>query len=144
MSTPRLILFAIALACVFQPAAVQTGSASQGSGFGGAVQSAVGALTGAAKDKVLIKDLLGMKVSDPGGGVIGTVSDFAVLPGGRMIAALLTTADPKIGKIAVPFTAMKISRTAKTVSLSLPMTLPELAGRGDIQRLTTAVLAPVP
>lgn len=140
----RAVFIVLALACADEPAAAQSGSSSQGSGFGGAVQSAIGSLTGAAKDKVLIKDLLGMKVSGPGGGTIGTVSDFAVLPGGRMIAALLTTADPKIGQIAVPFTAIKIASSAKTVSLSLPMTLPELTGRADIQRLTAAVLAPSP
>lgn len=110
-------------------------------GIASAAKSAAGALASAGKDKLLVKDMLGAEVTGPGGETIGTVENLAVIPGGRVVAALLSTRSKDTGRIAVPFSAVKISRGAGKLGLGLPMSLSKLKSMDKVQALTKAVLA---
>lgn len=66
------------------------------------------ALRSAAKDKLLVKDLLGVRVTDPGESTIGTVKDFVLILGGRIVAATISTMDKKAGHIPVPLSVAKV------------------------------------
>lgn len=140
---PRLLALAVLTAVCAAPASAQNlpNSGSQGmpGGLGAAASQAAQALGSAAKDKMMIKDLLGAQVTGPGGQVIGTVDNLAVVPGGRIVAALISTKDKNTGRLAVPFAAAKLSATAGKMGLQLPMTLSELQSNKDIQALTQTV-----
>ena len=98
---------------------------------------AVSALTEAGRDKLLIADLIGAKVTDPSGEA-GTLTNLVAVPGGRIVAALVTPAgggDP----IAIPYQLVKIDAAADTLGLSLPEPLADLAGRSGMEELGQAV-----
>ncbi len=100
-----------------------------------AAQNAIQALPSAAKDKLLVKDLLGAKVVGPGGNPVGTVEDLVVVPGGRVVAAIISTKAKGAGRIPVPFSAVKLSRTAGTLGLTLPVEVSKLRAMKEIQSL---------
>jgi hypothetical protein len=99
-----------------------------------AATDAAEALKNAAKDKVLVKDLLGTTINGPDGKAIGTVENLVVIPGGRVVAAILATGG-KTGRIPVPFTAVKISKSAGQLEARLPMSLTELRNMKEVQQL---------
>ncbi len=86
-----------------------------------------------------MRDLLGTNVTGPGGSTIGTVADLVVIPGGRIIAAIISTKDKKTGRIPVPFSIVKVSNTAGKLGLALPVSVSELKGMKEIQSLAQAV-----
>lgn len=102
-----------------------------------AAQDALDLAKGAASDSLLIKDLLGRTVTGPDGTEIGTVENFMVVPGGRIVAAVLQTSGGESRRIAVPFSLVKLSGTAD--KLSLQATLQELQNMPAIQSLTAAL-----
>jgi hypothetical protein len=104
-----------------------------------AAADAAKALGSAAQDKLLVRDLLGAPVSGPGGGTVGTVADLVVIPGGRVVAAIIAAKDKKIGRIPVPFSAAKVSHTTGKLGLSLPVSLSDLKGMKEVQSLTQAI-----
>lgn len=100
-----------------------------------AANSAVQALTSAAKDKVLVKDLLGASVTVPGGDTVGTVENLVVLPGGRVIAAIIATKSSQTGRIPVPFASVKLSQASGKIGVMLPASVSELNGMTEVQKL---------
>jgi hypothetical protein len=89
------------------PAAQAVGQIAQGV-VGSAVGDVIQALRSAAKDKLLVKDLLGVRVTDPGESTIGTVKDFVAILGGRIVAATISRMDKKAGHIPVPPSVAKV------------------------------------
>jgi sporulation protein YlmC with PRC-barrel domain len=104
-----------------------------------AAKSAVETLTSAAQDKLLVKDMLGADVSGPDGKTIGTVENFVVIPGGRIVAAIIATDAKDTSRIPVPFSLVKVTRTAGKLGLTLPVGLSELKGMKEIQTLAAAI-----
>ena len=98
---------------------------------------AVSALTEAGRDKLLIADLIGAKITDPSGEA-GTLTNLVAVPGGRIVAALVTPAgggDP----VVIPYQLVKIDAAADALGLSLPEPLADLAGRSGMAELGQAV-----
>ena len=86
---------------------------------------------GIAADKVLIRDLLGKEVTGTDGDAIGTVEDFAIIPGGalpgaQLVAAIVVTPDGD--RLALPFTVVRIGMSGATRTLSLPFAASEVTG----------------
>ena len=104
-----------------------------------AAADAVKTLGSTAKDKLFVRDLLGAPVSGPGGGTVGTVADLVVIPGGRVVAAIIATKDKKMGHIPVPFSVAKVSNNAGKLELALPVSLSELKGMKEVQSLAHAI-----
>lgn len=89
-----------------------------------AAADATKALGSAAQDKLLVRDLLGAPVSGPGGATVGTIADLVVIPGGRVVAAII---------------AAKVSHTAGKLGLTLPVSLSDLRGMKEVQSLAKAI-----
>jgi len=104
-----------------------------------AATEAAKALGSAAQDKLLVRDLLGAPVSGPGGGTVGTIADLVVIPGGRVVAAIIAARDKEIGRIPVPFSVAKISHTTGKLGLTLPISLSDLRGLKEIESLAEAI-----
>ncbi|WP_349371140.1 PRC-barrel domain-containing protein [Salinarimonas sp.] len=122
--TPRAVLStALALAFVGPPALAQqqSGAAATPTPMprpDGMAEAAT-ALRDAAENALLVRDLLGKEVADPSGGSVGTIANLAVIPGGRIVAAILETPDGT--RVPVPFAAVKVAAKASTVSLTKPL-----------------------
>ena len=86
-----------------------------------------------AKDRALIADLLGKPLKGSDGDTIGKVRDFVVIPGGRLIAAIVQTPDGP--RIAVPFTAVKLVGAAQSRGLEVPLTASEVSGMEELESL---------
>lgn len=80
---------------------------------------AVATLRDAATEKVLIRDLLGQDVTGPSGRSLGTVENFAMIPGGRLVAIVLQLTDGD--RVALPYQVLTVSTAAETLELSVPM-----------------------
>ena len=80
-----------------------------------AIEKAASQLEQQIKNSVLIKDLLGKSLKGADGATLGTVVNFAVAPGGRLVAALVETGDGT--RLAVPFAAVKVVGKAKDAGL---------------------------
>jgi sporulation protein YlmC with PRC-barrel domain len=93
-------------------------------------------LAGTAADHVLIADMLGAEVIGVDGTPIGTVEDFAALPGGNLVAAVVVRDGG--GRIALPWDAVKTG-VAAGEAIELPMTEAELDGAGTLRDLTAAL-----
>ncbi len=117
-----------------QPAPTQALSQMASGDVASAAQKAIEALPSAAKDKLLVKDLLGAQVIEPGGSTVGIVEDLVVIPGGRVIAAIISTAKDT-GRIPIPFAVVKVSHSAGKLGLTLPVSISELRGMKEIQSL---------
>ncbi len=104
-----------------------------------AAAKAAQVLRSVAKDKLLVRDLLGAPVSEPGGGKVGTVADLVVIPGGRVVAALISTKDKNMGRIPVPFSAAKVTHTAGKLGMTLPVSLSDLKRMKEVQSLTQVI-----
>ncbi|MGJ3264302.1 MAG: PRC-barrel domain-containing protein [Salinarimonas sp.] len=95
----------------------------------GALSDATSALAEAGEDALLVRDLLGMELANPSGETAGTVRDFVVVPGGRLVAALVETPDGT--RVPVPFAAIKLADKGATARAALGQPLEELrAGDG--------------
>ncbi|MFC4173565.1 PRC-barrel domain-containing protein [Microvirga sp. GCM10011540] len=121
------------------PAPAQAAQQMMPGDVASAAASAAQTLTSSAKDRLLVKDLLGAQVTGPGGGTVGTVEDLVVIPGGRVVAAIISTKDKNTGRIPVPFAAVKLSRTSGKIAMSLPVALSDLKNMKEVQQLSKAV-----
>lgn len=90
------------------------------------LSAAAETLAGMAADKLLVRDLLGQPLVGAEGAEIGTVENFVVLPGGNLVAALVETSDG--GRIAVPFSAVKLGAAVQGAPMELPFAASEVAG----------------
>jgi PRC-barrel domain len=93
-----------------------------------------------AKAKVLASELIGRKVTGPGGGTVGTVEDLVVVPGGQVLAVLIKSDGGQ--PVALPYGALKVSAAssaADKMGLSLPVGLEEARAMQGMQALTKAV-----
>ncbi len=97
-----------------------------------ATKDALSALESAGRERLLVGSLIGSDVSGPDGEVVGTVDDLVVIPGGRIVAALI---QPRDGGdvVPVPYQLVKLSHGAETVSAFLPDDLASFAG-GDLTK----------
>lgn len=114
MPLPRRALAAALVA--LSPAA----AAAQGAWNLGAaedVASAAADLTEAAKDSVLVGDLIGKRIDGADGETLGRVRDLAVFPGGRA-AALIET--PEGDRLALPLGAVKLAAGDGPLSATMP------------------------
>jgi sporulation protein YlmC with PRC-barrel domain len=121
-------------------------AASQDAGSGSAppldtaskLISAAKSLSEVAKDALLIKDLLGLEVAGADGKSLGTVENFAVAPGGRLIAALLELKDG--GRmIALPAGAIKLASAAQGGSLDLLVPASDVTSAAELESLAGAL-----
>lgn len=88
-----------------------------------------------AADKLLVRDMLGQPLLGEGGETVGTVEDFVVVPGGRIVAALVETQDGS--RIAVPFTAVKLGQAASSGMMQVPLPASELTGAEALRSLAS-------
>jgi PRC-barrel domain len=100
-----------------------------------AIASAAQTIAEAAKDKVLVGDLIGQSLTGVEGDTIGTVENLVAVPGGRLVAALVRTSDGT--RIAVPYAALKVSAAAQGLSATVPAS--ELTGMGELQSLAQSL-----
>lgn len=128
---PALILAAASLQTAPATAQTMTDVTS-------AAKSAAKTLGSAAQDKLLVRDMLGAGVSGPNGKTVGTVDDLVAIPGGRIVAAIIATDAADMGRIPVPFSMVKVSRTAGKLGFALPAELSELKNMKEIQALAAA------
>ena len=98
-----------------------------------AMASAAQAILEAGVDKILIGDLIGTTIEGPEGEALGTVENLVAVPGGRLVAALMTLEDGT--RIAVPYQALKVSGAAETVQATLPMSAGDLRGMSELTDL---------
>jgi hypothetical protein len=61
--------------------------------------------------------------------------NFVVIPGGRVVAAIVATDVKGTGRIPVPFSMVKVPHTAGKLGLTLPVGLSELKNIKEIQTL---------
>lgn len=104
-----------------------------------ATTEALHTLGSAAKDKLLVRDLIGAKVTGPSASPLGTVEDLVVIPGGRVVAAIISPNAKDLGRVPVPFSVTKISHYAGKLELTLPVSLSELKGMKEVQSLAQAL-----
>jgi PRC-barrel domain len=102
-----------------------------------AIASAADTLAGAAQDKVLVADLIGQSLTGADGQTVGTVEDLAAIPGGRLVAAIVSTGDGT--RIAVPYAALQMSSAAQGLTATVPAS--ELTGMSELRSLAQS-LAP--
>ena len=112
------------------------GAAASGD-LGSAAEAAAEALKGAAEARLLIADLIGAEVTGPGDGRLGTVDDLVAVPGGRIVAALLSVEGG--GRLPVPFELVKVAEAADSAGVSLPVTLEELRADEAVATLSKAL-----
>lgn len=102
-----------------------------------AIAEAATKLAGAVEDRLLIKDLIGKELKGKDGETLGTVEDFVVVAGGRLIAAMVKTEDDE--RLAVPFAAVKVAGSAEDAGLELPIDASELEDMDELRSLTDAL-----
>ena len=102
-----------------------------------AMAEAATTIAEAGVDEVLVGDLIGLEVKGPEGEPIGTVEDLAAVPGGRLVAALMTLEDGT--RIAVPYAALKVTGARDAVEAALPVAAEELAEMPELKELAEAL-----
>lgn len=103
----------------------------------GATKEAADTLKQAAADKLLVADMLGAEVTSPGGERLGTVENLVVVPGGKLVAAILALEGGE--KLPVPYRMVKVSRAQEKLGVSLPVTLDDLRGDEAVEALAKAL-----
>ena len=101
------------------------------------IADAAQAIADAGVDKLLIADLVGSTLEGLGGEALGTVENLVAVPGGRLVAALVSLEDDT--RIAVPYAALKVSAAAGTVSVTVPMSADELRGMTELRDLAASL-----
>ena len=102
-----------------------------------AMASAARSILDAGIDKILIADLVGATIEGPEGEALGTVENLVAVPGGRLVAALMTLEDGT--RIAVPYQALKVQGAAETLEAALPVGADELSGMDELTDLAAAL-----
>ncbi|PHP28637.1 hypothetical protein CJ301_05400 [Limimaricola cinnabarinus] len=74
--------------------------------MGGPIGDAVEKLGEMAADQLLIRDFLGMELTDAEGKTVGTVRDFVAIPGGKLAGALVETSEGT--RILVPWQLLSV------------------------------------
>ena len=129
-------LAACLAAAIAAPAAAQDNLLPDNLTSASAIASAAQSLAQAGQDKLLVRDLLGQPLTGSDGATVGTIENFAVIPGGRIIAVIVSTGDGT--RIAVPYTAVKVASAAKAgLQASVPAS--ELTGMPELQSLANAL-----
>lgn len=139
----NFFMYILAWTCLFAGSVIVEPALAQSSGSSGIAQSDVASaaknvldsLPSAAQDKLLVRDLLGAKVTGPDGSELGTVENFAVIPGGRIIAAIVSAKGSGKGRVPVPFSVIKVSQSAGKLDLTVPVSLSELQGIKEVKSL---------
>ncbi|WP_420391268.1 PRC-barrel domain-containing protein [Acuticoccus sp.] len=103
----------------------------------GAASGAVDALSDAAEDRLRIADVLGASVTGPSGETVGTVEDLVAIPGGRLVAVILSLEDG--GRLGVPYQTLAVSRTSDALGLSLPVGIDDLRQNETVSQLSSAL-----
>jgi sporulation protein YlmC with PRC-barrel domain len=99
----------------------------------GPVAEAAKKLAKQAQDRFLIADLIGQELTGRDGKTVGTVQNFAVAPGGRILAAVVTRPDGT--RIAVPFSAVKLAGTLAKPRIEAVLSAAELKGMAELEAL---------
>jgi ribosomal 30S subunit maturation factor RimM len=102
-----------------------------------AIASAATSLAEMVQDKLLIRDLLGKEITGSNGDRLGTVENLAVIPGGRIVAAIVSTDGGT--RIAVPYTAIKVTRAAEQAQLQAKVPASELTGMSELSSLADSL-----
>ncbi|WP_188914358.1 PRC-barrel domain-containing protein [Salinarimonas ramus] len=142
-TTSRLAPFALALVLPFAaaPALAQDAPATGAPAFSedvtGSISDAASALADAGENALLVRDLLGMELKDPSGETAGTVRNFVVIPGGRLVAAMVETPDGR--RVPVPFAAIKLAGNAQAAEATLDQPLSELSADDAFGELEDAL-----
>jgi sporulation protein YlmC with PRC-barrel domain len=89
-----------------------------------------------AGEHLLIASMIGREVIGPDGGAVGTVEDFAVLPGGNLVAAVVSRGDG--ARIALPWDAVKAG-VAAGEPVGIPFTAAEIDGQEALRDLADAL-----
>ena len=110
-----------------------SGSLTNASDLASAAQD----LAGMAQDRLLIKDLLGRKLTGNDGETVGTIENFVVIPGGRLVAAVVETGDGT--RIAVPFAAVKLASAAQGAGVQATLPASELKGMSELKSLADSL-----
>jgi sporulation protein YlmC with PRC-barrel domain len=99
-----------------------------------AIASAAQSLLDQTEERLLVRDLLGKELKGADGEVVGTVENLAVAPGGRVIAAIVSTEDMRI---AVPFGAVKLAAAGSGLEATVPAS--ELTSMSELQSLAESL-----
>lgn len=89
-----------------------------------------------AEEVLLIRDLLGREVLGPDGDSLGTVENFVLIPGGNLVAAIVTLPDGQ--RIALPYQAVSAGVTLNG-PVQIPMTRAEIDASQELADLTDAM-----
>ncbi len=92
-----------------------------------------GEVRGLAEDRLLVRDMLGEPLLGGDGETVGTVEDFVVIPGGRLVAAMVETGDGT--RIAVPFAAVKLGQAAAAGMMQVPLDASDIRGSAELRSL---------
>lgn len=98
-----------------------------------ALASAAETLARDAADRLLVRDLLGAEIQSADGETLGTVENFVVVPGGRLVAAVVETADGT--RLAVPFPAVKLAAASRDGAMKLTLPAGEVRSAEALRTL---------
>lgn len=101
------------------------------------IASAAQTLHKAGMDKLLVKDLIGKTLTGAEGDTIGTIENFAVIPGGRIIAALISLGDGTM--IAVPYAAIQVANAAGVAAPNVPISASDIQGMSELRSLASSL-----
>lgn len=101
------------------------------------LSSAAETLAGQAEERLLIRDLLGKELMGADGETLGTVENFVVVPGGRLVAAVVETSDG--ARLAVPFAAVKLAAAAEGSPMQLSLPAAEVRGIEALRSLADSL-----
>ena len=124
---------AVAMSLGAAPAVAQMSALPEEITSPSALESAAQTLANEGQDSVLIRDLLGKPIVGEGGSEIGTVENFAVVPGGGLAAAIVRTPDG--GQLAIPFKAVKVGSAAGSAPMQVPFAASEVMGMSALSSL---------
>ncbi|WP_029032372.1 PRC-barrel domain-containing protein [Salinarimonas rosea] len=138
MPARRLLLAALLAGAVpFAAGSVLAQDATLPEDPTGSISDAASALKDAGENALLVRDLLGMELTDPSGETAGTVRDFVVIPGGRLVAALVETPDGT--RVPVPFAAIKLAAKGDAAQATLARPLSEVTSSDAFQSFEDAL-----
>lgn len=131
------LTLAISLATVFPGLAQQDDGAETTGALPTSPGEAAEMLRDAAENAILVRDLFGAEIAGPDGTTVGTVENLAVVPGGRIVAAIVERSDGT--RVPVPYAAVTLERKAGAVAGTLDRPLSELTSDADFGGLEEAL-----
>lgn len=128
-------LRAAALAALIAgPAGAQSPLDGIDGAMGGPIGDAVEKLGEMAADQLLIRDFLGMELTDAEGKTVGTVRDFVAIPGGKLAGALVETSEGT--RILVPWQLLSVE-SADGKAIRATQAAADLTGSQDLVDLAS-------